>query len=35
MPLGIAKCKGATLRRKRRREISDPRGVPTQTGART
>ena len=34
MPLGIAEYRGATSRRKRRREIGEPREVPTETGAR-
>jgi len=33
-PLGTAMCRWATYRRKRRWEIGDPRGLPTETGER-
>jgi len=31
-PLGIDICRGATYKRKRRGEMGDPCGVPTETG---
>ena len=31
-PFGIDMCRGATYRRKRRGEMGDPWGVPTETG---
>jgi len=31
-PLGIDRCKGATYKKKRRGEIGNPWGVPTEAG---